>query len=71
LQERQVMPETEEEPGRILHEVHLGVAAGAALADHSVYYGTVDATALFVILLSELHRWTAARAVLRLRPERV
>ena len=56
LQGSQVNPETEEEPGRILHEVRMGVAAGAALGDHSVYYGTVDATALFVILLSELNR---------------
>lgn len=57
LQGTSVNPETEEEPGRILHEVRLGVAAGAALGDHSVYYGTADATALFVILLSELNRW--------------
>ncbi|MCU1531791.1 MAG: Amylo-alpha,6-glucosidase [Arthrobacter sp.] len=57
LQGTRVNPETEEEPGRILHEVRLGVAAGAALGDHSVYYGTADATALFVILLSELNRW--------------
>jgi glycogen debranching enzyme len=65
LQGTRINPETEEEPGRILHEVRLGVAAGAALGDHSVYYGTADATALFVILLSELNRWGMDKDALR------
>lgn len=48
---------TEEEPGRILHEMRLGANAKLTLGGGSVYYGTVDATPLFVILLAELCRW--------------
>ena len=50
---------TEEEPGRILHEVRLGVDAGLSLGGGSAYYGSVDATPLFVVLLGELARWGA------------
>ncbi|NKX54124.1 amylo-alpha-1,6-glucosidase [Arthrobacter mobilis] len=63
LQGRQVNPDTEEEPGRILHEVRLGVTAGLALGNGTAYYGTADATPLFVILLAELDRWGLERQV--------
>ncbi|WP_033440603.1 amylo-alpha-1,6-glucosidase [Saccharothrix sp. NRRL B-16314] len=56
-QGRKVDPLTEEQPGRILHEVRLGRAAALALGGGSAYYGTADATPLFVALLGELHRW--------------
>jgi glycogen debranching enzyme len=52
-----VDPATEEEPGRILHEVRFGPAASLALGGRSAYYGTADATPLFVMLLGELRRW--------------
>jgi glycogen debranching enzyme len=48
---------TEEEPGKILHEVRFGPAATTALDGSSAYYGTVDATPLFVMVLGELARW--------------
>jgi glycogen debranching enzyme len=48
---------SEEEPGRILHEVRFGPAATLALGGRSTYYGTADATSLFVMLLGELQRW--------------
>ncbi|MFD1213229.1 glycogen debranching N-terminal domain-containing protein [Arthrobacter sp. GCM10027362] len=63
LQGQQVNPATEEEPGRILHEVRLGVTAGLALGNGTAYYGTADATPLFLILLSELDRWGLERDV--------
>jgi glycogen debranching enzyme len=47
---------TEEQPGRIAHELRFGVEASVVLGGN-VYYGTVDATPLFVVLLGELHRW--------------
>ncbi|WP_427170038.1 glycogen debranching N-terminal domain-containing protein [Arthrobacter sp. 92] len=50
-------PSTEEEPGRILHEVRLGATTGLALGGSHVYYGTADATPLFVAVLAELSRW--------------
>jgi glycogen debranching enzyme len=53
-------PLTEEEPGRILHEIRLGVSTGQALGGRRVYYGTADATPLFVAILSELGRWGLA-----------
>jgi glycogen debranching enzyme len=59
-QGRAVDPLTEEEPGRILHEVRLGVDSGLSLGGGSTYYGTVDATPLFVVVLGELARWGAA-----------
>lgn len=50
--------ETGEEPGKILHEVRRAEAGGAvANALPPVYYGTVDATALWVILLHEAWLW--------------
>jgi glycogen debranching enzyme len=51
---------TEEQPGRILHEVRLGVGTGLALGGKSAYYGTADATPLFVTLLGEASRWGLA-----------
>lgn len=51
-----VDPETEEEPGKILHEVRRG-----GLAERGdlppFYYGTVDATPLFVVLAHEAWSW--------------
>ncbi len=52
-----VDPRTEEEPGRILHEMRFGETASLSLGGGRVYYGTVDATPLFVMLLGELSRW--------------
>ena len=48
---------SEEEPGRILHEMRFGPAASLTLGGSNVYYGTADATPLFVMLLGELRRW--------------
>ncbi|HET6668284.1 MAG TPA: glycogen debranching N-terminal domain-containing protein, partial [Intrasporangium sp.] len=50
-------PVTEEEPGRIVHEVRHGLEAGLSLGGGGSYYGTADATPLFVVLLGELARW--------------
>ncbi|MEU6202436.1 glycogen debranching N-terminal domain-containing protein [Micromonospora musae] len=48
----------EEDPGRILHEMRYGETAAFEEQPHSPYYGSVDATPLFVILLDEYERWT-------------
>ena len=69
LQGEKVDPLSEEEPGRILHEVRGGLDAGAALGGGGVYYGSVDATPLFVMLLGEARRWGAGpEEVARLLP---
>ena len=46
------------EPGKILHELRRGELAFFGEVPHSPYYGTVDATPLFLILLNEVWRWT-------------
>jgi glycogen debranching enzyme len=53
-------PRTEEQPGRILHEMRFGSEAALALGGSNVYYGTADATALFVMLLGEARDWGLA-----------
>lgn len=63
-QGRRVDAVTEEEPGRIMHEVRRGPASADVLGG-SVYYGTADATPLFVMLLAECWRWGADEAVVR------
>ena len=57
FQGTQTDPITEEEPGRILHEMRFGESARLSLGGGSVYYGSVDATPLFVMVLGELQRW--------------
>jgi glycogen debranching enzyme len=48
---------TEEEPGKILHEIRRGELANLREIPHIPYYGTVDATPLFVILFVETMAW--------------
>jgi glycogen debranching enzyme len=55
LQATEDDPSIDAEPGKIVHEVRNGKAAKAWFAR---YYGTLDATPLYLILLSEVWRWT-------------
>ena len=48
----------DEEPGKILHELRLGELTAFEERPHSPYYGTADATPLFLVLLDEVERWT-------------
>jgi len=60
---------TEEQPGKILHEMRRGLTTAAETRAGSIYYGSIDATPLFVVLLGELYRWGLAEDVLgRLLP---
>jgi len=63
FQGKDVDPRNEEEPGRILHEMRFGDAPSLSLGGGRVYYGSADATPLFVMLLGELRRWGLAREV--------
>ena len=57
FQGKDIDPAHEEEPGRMLHEMRFGDAPSLSLGGGSIYYGTADATPLFVMLLGELRRW--------------
>ena len=46
------------QPGKILHELRIGELARLGEIPHTPYYGTVDATPLFLILLAEHADWT-------------
>ena len=48
----------DEEPGKIPHELRAGELTRLGLKPHSPYYGTADATILWLTLLSEYWRWT-------------
>ena len=53
------------EPGKILHEMRFGELAHFHLTPHDPYYGTADATPLFLIALHELWLWEGDDALLR------
>jgi glycogen debranching enzyme len=61
LQGRNLVFDTEENPGRILHEVRAGSSGSDAIDDADIYYGSTDVTPLFVIMAGELLRWGASR----------
>src|SRR5215469_8360001 len=52
------------EPGKILHEIRYGELAHFKLIPHTPYYGTADATSLYLIALHSAWRATGDRALL-------
>lgn len=48
----------EEEPGKILHELRFGELARCQEIPHTPYYGTVDATPLWLMLYADYYAWT-------------
>ncbi|HEY5274006.1 MAG TPA: glycogen debranching N-terminal domain-containing protein [Acidimicrobiales bacterium] len=48
---------TEEQPGRILHELRFRIDGGTEGPSRSAYYGSIDSTPLFVCLLGEAARF--------------
>jgi glycogen debranching enzyme len=51
------------QPGKILHELRTGEMAKLGEIPHTPYYGTVDATPLFLILVSRHAAWTGKLAL--------
>lgn len=56
---------TSEEPGKIMHELRRGELARCREIPHLPYYGTIDATPLFLVLLHEYYLWTGDEALIR------
>ena len=55
----------DEDPGRILHEMRFGEMTAFEERPHSPYFGSADATPLYVVLLDEYERWTGDRKLVR------
>jgi glycogen debranching enzyme len=55
----------DEDPGRILHEMRYGELTAFEERPHSPYYGSADATPLYLVLLDEYERWTGDRKLVR------
>jgi glycogen debranching enzyme len=48
----------DEQPGKILHELRRGELAGLKAVPHTPYFGSIDATPLWLLLVAELTMWT-------------
>jgi glycogen debranching enzyme len=55
----------DEDPGRILHEMRYGELPAFEERPHSPYFGTADATPLYVVLLDEYERWSGDTKLVR------
>ena len=64
LQAREEDKYRDAEPGKILHEIRYGELAHFKLIPHTPYYGTADATPLYLITLHAAWRATGDRALL-------
>ena len=52
------------EPGKIMHEMRHGELAHFKLVPHTPYYGTADATILYLIVLHEAWRWSGDQGLI-------
>lgn len=48
----------EEEPGKVMHELRRGELARLHVVPHTPYYGSVDATPLWLLLVAEVAMWS-------------
>jgi glycogen debranching enzyme len=65
LQARERDDYRDAEPGKILHEMRYGELAHFKLIPHTPYYGTADATPLYLILLHVAWRCTGDRELIQ------
>ncbi|MGA9761220.1 MAG: glycogen debranching N-terminal domain-containing protein [Gaiellaceae bacterium] len=55
----------DEEPGKILHELRVGEMPNLGEVPQTPYYGSADATPLFLCLMAEYVRWTGDLGLFR------
>jgi glycogen debranching enzyme len=55
----------DEEPGKILHEIRFGELTHFGERPHSPYFGSADATPLFLVVLDEYERWSGDAGFVR------
>ncbi len=65
LQGREVNVQRQEEPGKIPHELRRGEMANLGEVPFGRYYGSVDSTPLFLVLLCDYDAWTGDLALAR------
>ncbi len=53
----------DEQPGKILHELRVGEMARLNEIPQSPYYGSIDATLLFLVLMGEYTKWTGDKRI--------
>lgn len=58
-------PWRDEEPGKIMHEMRYGELAATGRIPFNPYYGSIDSTPLFLVLLAEYVNWTGDLDTLR------
>jgi glycogen debranching enzyme len=59
MQAKELIPSKDAEPGKILHEARSGEMANTGEIPFKEYYGTIDATPLFVMLAGMYYQHTA------------
>jgi len=55
----------EEEPGKILHETRIGELTAFEERPHSPYFGSADATPLYLVLMDEFEQWTGRGDIIK------
>lgn len=57
----------DEQPGKIMHELRRGELAAVGAIPHTPYYGSVDSTVLWLLLVAELAVWSGDLDAFELR----
>ncbi|MFA6989436.1 MAG: glycogen debranching N-terminal domain-containing protein [Candidatus Gastranaerophilaceae bacterium] len=58
FQGKQENPWKDEEPGKMPHEIRFGELARSNIIPNGTYYGSVDSTSLWLMLLYDYYKWT-------------
>ncbi|GMA58451.1 glycogen debranching enzyme [Alicyclobacillus sacchari] len=65
FQGKEVNPRRDEQPGKILHELRDGELSRTDVLPFSPYFGSIDSTPLFLVVLADYFQWSGDRAFVR------